>query len=106
LLQVILASMVLSMLVSPFILAKSDVIVMKFSANEWMMQSLALTQIAARTMNAKKHVIIAGFGRSGQSLARLLEEEGITYHALDLDPDRAGSADGGRKCFVWRCGAP
>jgi glutamate dehydrogenase/leucine dehydrogenase len=67
--------MVLSMLVSPFILAKSDVIVMKFSANEWMMQSLALTQIAARTMNAKKHVIIAGFGRSGQSLARLLEEE-------------------------------
>jgi CPA2 family monovalent cation:H+ antiporter-2 len=92
LLQVILASMVLSMLVSPFILAKSDVIVMKFSANEWMMQSLALTQIAARTMNAKKHVIIAGFGRSGQSLARLLEEEGITYHALDLDPDRVQEA--------------
>ncbi|MFZ6750640.1 cation:proton antiporter [Undibacterium sp. Ren11W] len=92
LLQLILASMVLSMLISPFILAKSDAIVMKLSANEWMMQSLALTQIAARTMSAKKHVIIAGFGRSGQSLARLLAEENIEYHALDLDPDRIREA--------------
>ncbi|MFZ6864495.1 cation:proton antiporter [Undibacterium sp. Ji67W] len=92
LMQIILAAMVLSMLASPFILAKSDAIVMKFSANEWMMQSLALTQIAARTMTAKKHVIIAGFGRSGQSLARLLTEEKIDYHALDLDPDRVQEA--------------
>ena len=92
LVQLILASMVISMLISPFILAKSDVIVMKFSANEWMMQSLALTQIAARTMTTKKHVIIAGFGRSGQSLARILAEENIDYHALDLDPDRVREA--------------
>ncbi|NDI86330.1 monovalent cation:proton antiporter family protein [Undibacterium crateris] len=92
LLQLILASMVLSMLVSPFILAKSDAIVMKFSSNEWMMQSLALTQIAARTMSTRKHVIIAGFGRSGQNLARLLSEEKIDYHALDLDPDRVREA--------------
>ncbi|MDE2428168.1 MAG: monovalent cation:proton antiporter-2 (CPA2) family protein [Burkholderiales bacterium] len=92
LLQLILASMVLSMLASPFILAKSDAIVMKLSSNEWMMQSLALTQIAARTMTTKKHVIIAGFGRSGQNLARLLAEENIDYHALDLDPDRVREA--------------
>ena len=86
--QLILASMVLSMLAAPFIIAKSDVIVLKLSANEWMMQSLALTQIATRTMTTQKHVLIAGFGRSGQSLGRLLEEENIAYHALDLDPDR------------------
>ncbi len=92
LVQLILASMVISMLISPFILSKSDAIVMKFSANEWMMQSLALTQIAARTMTTKKHVIIAGFGRSGQSLARILSEENIDYHALDLDPDRVREA--------------
>ncbi|MFC0348722.1 cation:proton antiporter domain-containing protein [Undibacterium danionis] len=92
LLQLILASMVLSMLISPFILAKSDWIVLKLSSSEWMMQSLALTQIAARTMTTKKHVIIAGFGRSGQSLAHLLTEEKIDYHALDLDPDRISEA--------------
>jgi CPA2 family monovalent cation:H+ antiporter-2 len=73
-------------------LAKSDAIVMKLSANEWMMQSVTITQIAARTMATQKHVIIAGFGRSGQNLAKLLEEEKIPYHALDLDPDRVHEA--------------
>ncbi|WP_034295996.1 cation:proton antiporter [Herbaspirillum sp. RV1423] len=87
LIQVILASMVLSMLAAPFIIAKSDAIVMKLSSNEWMLQSLALTQLATRTMSSQKHVIIAGFGRSGQSLAKLLDEEGIPYHALELDPE-------------------
>ena len=92
LMQLVLASMVISMLLAPFIIAKSDAIVLKLSANEWMMQSLALTQIATRTMSTQKHVIIAGFGRSGQNLAKLLEEEGIAYQALDLDPDRVRSA--------------
>jgi len=87
LIQMILASMVLSMLAAPFLIAKSDAIVMKLSANEWMLQSLALTQLATRTMSSQKHVIIAGFGRSGQSLAKLLDEEGIAYHALELDPE-------------------
>ncbi|WP_295996019.1 monovalent cation:proton antiporter family protein [Rugamonas sp.] len=90
--QVVLASMVLSMLVAPFIIAKSDQIVMKVSSNEWMMQSLALTRIASRTMSTNKHVIVAGFGRSGQSLATLLSEEKIDYHALDLDPERVQEA--------------
>ena len=87
LIQMILASMVLSMLAAPFLIAKSDAIVMKLSANEWMLQSLALTQLATRTMSSQRHVIIAGFGRSGQSLAKLLDEEGIAYHALELDPE-------------------
>jgi CPA2 family monovalent cation:H+ antiporter-2 len=90
--QVVLASMVLSMLMAPFIIAKSDQLVMKVSSNEWMMQSLALTKIATRTMSTQKHVIVAGFGRSGQSLATLLTEENIAYHALDLDPERVQEA--------------
>jgi CPA2 family monovalent cation:H+ antiporter-2 len=90
--QLVLASMVLSMLVAPFIIAKSDQIVMKMSSNEWMLQSLALTQIASRTMANQKHVIVAGFGRSGQSLATLLTEEKIPYQALDLDPERVQEA--------------
>ena len=80
------------MLIAPFILDNADAIVMKLSANDWMVQSLALTQIATRTMATQKHVIIAGFGRTGQSLAILLEEEKIAYHALDLDPERVREA--------------
>jgi len=90
--QVVLAAMVLSMLAAPFIIAKSDQLVLKVAANEWMMQSLALTRIAARTMAAQQHVIVCGFGRSGQSLATLLSEEKIAYHALDLDPERVQEA--------------
>jgi CPA2 family monovalent cation:H+ antiporter-2 len=92
LMQLVLASMVLSMLVAPFVIAKSDQIVMKLAVNEWMMQSLQLTQIASRTMAAQKHVIVAGFGRSGQSLATLLSEEKLPYYALDLDPERVQEA--------------
>jgi CPA2 family monovalent cation:H+ antiporter-2 len=92
LVQVVLASMVLSMLAAPFIIAKSDQIVMKLSSNEWMLQSLTLTKIASRTMATQKHVIVCGFGRSGQSLATLLSEENIHYHALDLDPERVQEA--------------
>ena len=90
--QLVLASMVLSMLVAPFIIAKSDQIVMKVATNEWMLQSLQLTQIASRTMALQKHVIVAGFGRSGQSLATLLTEEKVAYQALDLDPERVQEA--------------
>nr|WP_269106672.1 monovalent cation:proton antiporter family protein [Massilia sp. TS11] len=90
--QLVLASMVLSMLVAPLIIARSDQLVLKFSSNEWMMQSLQLTQIASRTMATQKHVIVAGFGRSGQHLATLLSEEKVPYQALDLDPERVQEA--------------
>ena len=90
--QVVLASMVLSMFAAPFLIAQSDRVVMKVCANEWMMQSLALTSLASRTMTQQQHVIIAGFGRTGQSLAKLLEEQNIPYHALDLDPERVREA--------------
>jgi CPA2 family monovalent cation:H+ antiporter-2 len=92
LVQLILAAMVLSMLATPFIFANFDRIAMKFSSSEWMEQSLNLTRIASRAMKEEGQVIIAGFGRSGQSLAKLLEEENIPYHALDLDPERVTEA--------------
>jgi len=90
--QLVLASMVLSMLLAPFIIANMDRIVMKLAANEWMTQSLQLTQLATRTMKTQNHVVIAGFGRSGQSLATLLKEEALPWHALDLDPERVQEA--------------
>ena len=50
------------------------------------------TSIARKAISADKHVIICGYGRCGQNLARLLEAEGIPYMALDLDPDRVRQA--------------
>ena len=92
LLNPILASMVLSMLATPFIVMYSNRIVMKLVSSEWLLQSLQMTTIARKSINANQHVIICGFGRCGQNLARVLEHEGIPYMALDLDPDRVRQA--------------
>jgi CPA2 family monovalent cation:H+ antiporter-2 len=92
LLNPILASMVLSMLATPFIIMYSNPLVMKLVSSEWLQQSLQMTTIARKSINANKHVIICGFGRCGQNLARMLELEGIPYIALDLDPDRVRQA--------------
>ncbi|WP_428852245.1 monovalent cation:proton antiporter-2 (CPA2) family protein [Imbroritus primus] len=92
LVQSILAAMLLSMLVAPFLIQWSDRIAMRFAASEWMLQSLAMTQIAARSIQTEQHIIICGFGRSGQNLARMLEREHIPYIALDLDPERVREA--------------
>ncbi|MBJ2164605.1 cation:proton antiporter [Acidovorax sp. IB03] len=88
----ILAAMVLSMLATPFLIMYSNRIVMKLVASDWMQQSLQMTTIARKTINTSKHVIICGYGRCGQNLARMLEREGIPYMALDLDPDRVRQA--------------
>jgi CPA2 family monovalent cation:H+ antiporter-2 len=92
LLNPILASMVLSMVATPFIIMYSNRIVMKFVSSEWLQQSLQMTSIARKSINTSKHVIICGYGRCGQNLARMLEREGIPYMALDLDPDRVRQA--------------
>jgi CPA2 family monovalent cation:H+ antiporter-2 len=92
LLNPILASMVLSMLATPFVILYSNRIVMKLVASEWLQQSLQMTNIARKSISTSKHVIICGYGRCGQNLARMLEGEKIPYMALDLDPDRVHQA--------------
>jgi monovalent cation:H+ antiporter-2, CPA2 family len=97
----VLASMVLSMLATPFLIMYSNRIVMRLSASDWLMQSVAMTSIAKRSINAEAHIIIAGYGRSGQNLARLLEGERIPYMALDLDPDRVRQAAAAGQSVVF-----
>ncbi len=91
-LQVVVAALVLSMLLAPLIVMHSEKIVMRFCASEWMLRAMELTQIAASSMATEKHAIICGYGRSGQYLARFLEQEGVSYIALDLDPERVREA--------------
>lgn len=97
----VLASMVLSMMATPLLVMYSNRIVMKLSATDWLMQSVAMTTIAKRSINTEAHVIIAGYGRSGQNLARILEGERIPYMALDLDPDRVRQAAAAGQSVVF-----
>jgi voltage-gated potassium channel Kch len=43
-------------------------------------------------LSLSRHVILCGYGRTGQNVARFLENEGIPYLALDLGPERVQEA--------------
>ncbi len=90
--QLALTVLVISMLLAPFIVQYSERLVMRFVASEWLMRSMQLTQIAAQSMASEKHVILCGFGRNGQYLARFLSQEGVNSIAMDMDPDRVREA--------------
>ena len=94
--QLVVAAMVLSMLAAPLLIQVAEPIARRLSANDWLARAAQVTQIAARTMARQEHVIICGFGRSGQNLARLLEKEEIPFIALEADPQRVreAAADG------------
>jgi CPA2 family monovalent cation:H+ antiporter-2 len=90
--QAVVAGMLLSMLAAPFLIHHADRIALRFSSSEWMLRSLQLHQVAVRSLGTERHVVICGYGRTGQSLARFLERAGIGYVALDLDPERVREA--------------
>ncbi|MCC6193575.1 MAG: cation:proton antiporter [Burkholderiales bacterium] len=96
LMQPVLAAMILSMCLAPLVIGAADRIVRKLTANDWLARAAQVTQIAARSMARQDHIIICGFGRSGQNLARLLEAEDIPFVAMDSDPERVreAAADG------------
>jgi len=99
--QPVLAAIVLSMLIAPFIIEHSENMARRFSATEWMNRAMQLTNIAAQTMAEEPHVILCGYGRSGQNLSRLLEKESVPFIALDLDPRRIRDATAAGESVVY-----
>ncbi|MEQ1720412.1 MAG: monovalent cation:proton antiporter-2 (CPA2) family protein, partial [Nitrosomonas sp.] len=91
-LQPVLAAMVLSLFIAPFLIEYSESIIRRSYGSDWMQKAMQITSIAAQTMSQQDHVIICGYGRSGQSVARILEQESINFIALDLDPKRIHEA--------------
>jgi CPA2 family monovalent cation:H+ antiporter-2 len=99
--QAVLAAMILSMLGAPVLIHFAESIVRRVTANDWLSRAAQLTKIAATTMARQDHVIICGYGRSGQNLARLLEAEDIAFIALDSDPQRVREAAGEGSSVVF-----
>ena len=90
--QPLFVAIVLSMVTSPFLLRNNRVLA------RWVLREAGprvanapeadLTTDVAR----REHVILCGFGRVGQNIARVLESQGFEYIALDLDPARVRNA--------------
>jgi CPA2 family monovalent cation:H+ antiporter-2 len=96
--QLVVAAILLSMLAAPFLIQASDTLALRWSSTEWMLRSLALHRVAAQSLATERHVIVCGYGRTGQRLAHLLEQEKIEVFALDTDPERVrGAAAAGER---------
>ncbi len=99
--QNVLAAMLISMLAAPFLLQHAEAIVRRISPSAWMNRAMQIHQIAVQSMAADEHIIICGFGRSGQSLARFMEQENIRFIALDLDSRRVREAAAAGESVVY-----
>ncbi|MFM8822737.1 MAG: cation:proton antiporter, partial [Limnohabitans sp.] len=81
----ILAGMVLSMIATPLIIMNAERIVSRLISEDWLEQSLSLTQMAQRAIQREQHVIVCGYGRSGHYLVNLLAQENLAYVAIDAN---------------------
>ncbi len=100
-LQPVLAAMVLSMFIAPFIIEYTEPMVQHFFGSEWMFRAMQITSIATQTIATQNHVIICGYGRSGQNMSRILEQESVPFIALDLDPQRIREATSAGESVVY-----
>jgi CPA2 family monovalent cation:H+ antiporter-2 len=99
--QIVLGATLLSMLAAPLILARSERIVLNFIESEWTERAVALHTLAVKAMATRGHVIVCGYGRSGQALAHFLEREKIPLIALDSDPERVREAAAAGESVVY-----
>ncbi|MBI3545533.1 MAG: cation:proton antiporter [Gammaproteobacteria bacterium] len=99
--QVVLASVILSMMVAPLLVRHNGNFAKRVFPSYNRARESKLGVIRAEADNAAKHVIICGYGRSGQNLAWMLEQEGVSYFALDLDPVRVRDARDAGKPVVY-----
>jgi CPA2 family monovalent cation:H+ antiporter-2 len=62
---------------------------------------MQLHNIAVQSMAVNEHVVLCGYGRSGQNLARFLEQEKVSIIALDIDPERIREASAAGEHVVF-----
>jgi K+:H+ antiporter len=89
----LLIAIVLSMVLSPVILNNNK------AAARFLLREAGPPRTASEREDAatieiarREHVVLCGFGRVGQNVARVLESQGFEYIALDLDPARIRAA--------------
>ncbi len=99
--QVVLASVILSMMAAPLIVRYNGYLAKRLVPGYTRAREGNLDAIRAEATGTNKHVIVCGYGRSGQNLAWMLEQEGIPSLALDLDPVRVRDARDAGKPVVY-----
>lgn len=86
--QPLTLAVALSMFLTPF-LAKLGILA---SYQVERHAAVPVDEIPEETENLSEHVVIAGYGRVGEAVAKHLATEGRQYIAIDLDPHRIAQA--------------
>ncbi|MGH8283473.1 MAG: monovalent cation:proton antiporter-2 (CPA2) family protein [Gammaproteobacteria bacterium] len=88
-----LAVIVLSMIAGPLLIRVNRGIAERvFPGNDAGDRDRLQHDIGPHRLHAGNHVLIVGYGRVGQNVARFLESESFEFVALDLDPVRVKRA--------------
>ncbi|MCC6713874.1 MAG: cation:proton antiporter [Gammaproteobacteria bacterium] len=104
--QIVLTAVLFSMIAAPFVIRYNHALARLCAPRPPRAVEQAAPQaIAANVGPLRGHVIVCGFGRIGQGVARFLEEERIPYVALDLDAERVRAAHiAGERVFYGDAG--
>lgn len=90
--QIALTSVLLSMILAPFLIRHNLAIARRLAPLAAKAEDDLPLRLPTDAALLHDHVIICGYGRIGQSVGRLLEEEKIPFVALDLDAARVKQA--------------
>ncbi|MDH4135000.1 MAG: NAD-binding protein, partial [Gammaproteobacteria bacterium] len=90
--QTVLAAMVLSMLLAPLLIRYNGRIAKRLVPGYRERRDSNLDSIRTTASHTHDHVILCGYGRSGQNIAWMLKKEHISCIGLDLDPVRVRDA--------------
>jgi CPA2 family monovalent cation:H+ antiporter-2 len=99
--QLVLATVVLGMIVSPLIIRYNRRIARLLLRERAPPKSMLPEELAQTELARREHVIVCGFGRVGRHLARVLVSQGFEFLAIDLDPANVRAAREAGEPVVW-----
>lgn len=99
--QIVIASIVFSVLIAPFIIRNNERLAALLTGRLNQPTDDPFIGPALATEELTEHVIICGYGRVGQALARFLERAGIPFIGLDLDPQRLREASAANEPVIY-----
>lgn len=100
-LQIILSVCLLSMICAPFLIPYNGRIARFLSKSYIKNSQKNIEKINDIGHNLNEHVILCGYGRSGQFLGRFLKEEHIPFIAIDMDLNRVNDASNAGELVMY-----
>lgn len=90
--QLLLTAVVITMIATPFLVKYNGTLAKKLTGSYLENREKLEESIASNTENMNGHVIICGFGRIGQNIAKILNSESFNYFALDYNVELISNA--------------